>query len=56
MAKRSADIYGEDPQGTANKESSRALGNPKPTLDVWGEKDSRFTKDAADKGAKTGTK
>jgi hypothetical protein len=46
MAKRSADIYGEDPQATANKESSRILGNPKPTLDVHGEKDNRFTQDA----------
>jgi hypothetical protein len=50
MAKRSADIYGEDPQATANKESSRALSNPKPTLDVHGEKDSRFTKDASQGG------
>lgn len=50
MAKRSADIYGEDPQGAANKESSRALGNPKPTLDVHGEKDDRFTKDASQGG------
>ena len=35
------DIYGSDETGLATKESSRVLGVPDPTLDVWGETDDR---------------
>lgn len=43
MAKNSlnSDIYGSDDTSMATKESSRVLGVPEPTLDVWGEKDDR---------------
>ena len=41
MPKLNADIYGNDPTDTAEAISSRILGIPDPTLDVWGEKDSR---------------
>lgn len=41
MPKLDADIYGDDPVGMAQKESSRILGVPDPTLDVNGETDGR---------------
>lgn len=36
-----SDLYGNDPTDTAEAISSRILGNPDPTLDINGEKDSR---------------
>ena len=43
MAKDSlnSDLYGSDDTSYAESISSRILGVPEPTLDVWGEKDSR---------------
>lgn len=41
MPRLNPDLYGGDPTGTAEAISSRILGVPDPTLDVWGEKDSR---------------
>jgi hypothetical protein len=35
------DIYGKDDTSYAESISTRILGVPDPTLDVWGEKDSR---------------
>ena len=40
MPKLNEDIYGGDPQGAANEISTK-LDVPKPTLDEWGESDSR---------------
>lgn len=40
MPKLDQDIYGKDDQGAANDISTK-LGVPDPTLDVWGETDSR---------------
>ncbi len=43
MAKDSlnSDIYGKDDTSYAESISADILGVPEPTLDVWGEKDSR---------------
>ncbi len=43
MAKNSInqDIYGTDDTSYAESISAHILGVPEPTLDVWGEKDSR---------------
>lgn len=40
-SKLNQDIYGADDTSYAESVSSRILGVPAPTLDVWGEKDSR---------------
>lgn len=40
MAERSAELYGSDPQGAADKIDTK-LSVPEPTLDVHGESDSR---------------
>ena len=39
--KLNPDLYGNDPTGTAESISSRILGVPDPTLDIWGERDPR---------------
>ncbi len=42
MPKLNEDIYGGDPMNSgANKEATRVLGVPDPTLDVNGEQDDR---------------
>lgn len=41
MPKLNEDLYGGDPTSQATSISGRILGNPDPTLDVWGEKDER---------------
>lgn len=41
MPKLNPDLYGNDPTDYAESVSSRILGVPTPTLDVWGEKDER---------------
>ncbi len=40
MPQLNEDIYGKDDLGAANKVDT-LLDTPDPTLDVWGEKDSR---------------
>lgn len=41
MPKLNEDLYGKDETSAAQKEASRVLGVPDPTLDVWGETDDR---------------
>lgn len=41
MPSLNKDLYGDDPVNKAQSESSRVLGVPDPTLDVWGESDPR---------------
>lgn len=40
MPSLNPDLYGNDDQGAANKVDTK-LDTPDPTLDVWGESDSR---------------